>query len=135
MSFRALPLHLSAACFLGTLATDLAYSRTAEMMWADFSTWLLTAGLVLGVLAAIACLIDIATRRLMLGAPLVWLYLASLLAVFVLSLFNAFIHSRDVWTSVVPTGLMLSSVTAVTILLAGTFGATINRQYFRRFAR
>jgi uncharacterized membrane protein len=42
------------ACFVGTLLTDLAYWKTAEMMWADFSSWLLFAGLVMGVLAAIA---------------------------------------------------------------------------------
>ena len=32
------------ACFVGTLLTDIAYWRTAEMMWADFSAWLLTVG-------------------------------------------------------------------------------------------
>jgi len=58
-----------------------------------------------------------------------------LLAVFVLALFNAFIHSRDAWTSVVPTGLTLSAVTFVVILVAGVFGATVNRQYLRRLAR
>jgi hypothetical protein len=45
-------------CFVGALITDIAYWQTAEMMWADFSAWLLAAGLVMGVLAAIAGLID-----------------------------------------------------------------------------
>ena len=35
-------------CFVGTLLTDLAYWKTAEMMWANFSAWLLFAGLVMG---------------------------------------------------------------------------------------
>jgi len=52
------------ACFVGTLMTDLAYWKTAEMMWADFSAWLLLAGLVVGVLAAIAGLIDFLSNRL-----------------------------------------------------------------------
>src|SRR5882762_3734233 len=45
-------------CFVGTLLTDLTYWRTAEMMWADFSAWLVTVGVVMGWLAAIAGLID-----------------------------------------------------------------------------
>ena len=39
-------------CFIGALLTDIAYWRTAEMMWADFSAWLLIVGVVMGVLAA-----------------------------------------------------------------------------------
>ena len=42
------------ACFTGALITDVAYWKTAEMMWADFSAWLLFAELVMGVLAALA---------------------------------------------------------------------------------
>ncbi|MGO4833581.1 DUF2231 domain-containing protein, partial [Rhizobiaceae sp. 2RAB30] len=32
------------ACFVGALLTDVAYWRTAEMTWANFSAWLLTVG-------------------------------------------------------------------------------------------
>ena len=35
------------AGFVGTLVTDIAYWRTAEMIWADFSAWLLFAGLIM----------------------------------------------------------------------------------------
>ncbi len=31
------------ACFLGVLLTDLTYWRSAEMMWANFSAWLVAA--------------------------------------------------------------------------------------------
>ena len=51
-------------CFVGTLLTDLAYWKTAEMMWANFSAWLLVAGLVMGSLAAIAGLVDFLGNRL-----------------------------------------------------------------------
>src|SRR5690349_4487659 len=46
------------ACFIGALITDIVYSVTAEMMWADFSVWLLLVGLICGALAAIAGLTD-----------------------------------------------------------------------------
>ena len=51
-------------CFVGTLVTDIAYYATAEMMWADFSAWLVSIGVVMGVLAAIAGLIDLLGNRL-----------------------------------------------------------------------
>ena len=35
-------------CFIGALATDIAYAATAEMMWADFSSWLLAVGFIGG---------------------------------------------------------------------------------------
>jgi len=124
---RSVPLHFSAACLVGALLTDIAYWRTAEMMWTNFSSWLLTFGLLLGALAAIAVLIDIFSGRLLLGG-LGWLYIIDNIAVFVVSLFNAFIHSRDAWTSVVPTGLTLSIVAALLIVINACLGWAILRQ-------
>jgi uncharacterized membrane protein len=80
-----------------------------EMMWADFSAWLLFAGLVVGVLAALAGLIDFLSSRLIRGLSSAWLHMAGNAVVLILALFNSFVHSRDAWTSVVPTGLMLSA--------------------------
>jgi hypothetical protein len=35
--------HFAATCFIGTLATDLAFWRTADWFWADISDWRVTA--------------------------------------------------------------------------------------------
>src|SRR5258707_2625284 len=51
-------------CFVGTLLTDLTYWWTADMMWADFSAWLLSVGVIMGWLAALAGLIDFLGDRL-----------------------------------------------------------------------
>src|SRR5262245_18649478 len=45
------------ACFVGTLITDIVYWRTAEMIWANFSAWLVTVGVIFGVIAAVIGLI------------------------------------------------------------------------------
>lgn len=104
-------------CFVGAFLTDLAYWRTADMQWADFSIWLLTAGLVMAGIAAIASLIDlIRSRRTRTWKP-AWLRIVGASLAVVLSLVNAFVHSRDAYTSVVPTGVILSGL-AVLILLA-----------------
>jgi uncharacterized membrane protein len=111
-------------CFVGALATDIAYSASSEMMWADLSSWLLIVGLVGGVLAAIAGLIDFLGNRLVRTQAPAWPHLLGNLLVLVLSFCNALIHTRDAWTSVVPTGLILSAVVvlimAVTIWLGRT---------------
>ncbi len=48
----------SASCFVGTLVTDIVYWRTADMMWSDFSNWLLTVGVIVGYVTIIVALIE-----------------------------------------------------------------------------
>jgi uncharacterized membrane protein len=104
------------ACFAGALVTDLAYWRSADVMWERFSIWLITAGLVMAAFAAIAALIDFSRSDQIRASMLAWLYAAgSSIAIF-LALINAFVHSRDGYTAVVPTGLMLSGLVVVILL-------------------
>ncbi len=110
------------AFFSGALITDIAYAATANMMWADFSAWLLAAGLALGVLAAIAGIAGVAAGRRIRPARPVWLVLGSF-TVLVLALLDNFVHSRDAWTSVVPDGLVLSAATVIVMLITVIGGA------------
>ncbi|MGY4314935.1 putative membrane protein [Bradyrhizobium sp. JR3.5] len=49
--------------------------------------------------------------------------------VMLLALCNALIHSRDAWTSVVPTGLVLSALTVLVMLFTGWLGWTMVYRY------
>ncbi len=51
------------ALFTAALATDIAYAVTSDMIWADFSDWLLAGGLAIGILAFIAALVAAITHR------------------------------------------------------------------------
>jgi uncharacterized membrane protein len=113
------------ACFVGTLLTDLAYWKTAEMMWADFSAWLLFFGLVMGGLAAIAGLVDFLSNRSIRALAPAWFHMIGNVVVLVLALFNSFVHSRDAWTSVVPSGLILSALTVIVLLFTGWMGGSM----------
>src|SRR6201999_2682244 len=104
----------SVAYLIGAFATDLAYWRTALVMWERFSVWLIAAGLVIAALAAIAAAIDL----LISGQKPAWLRAFIFVVAIVLSIVNVLIHSRDGYTAVVPTGLALSGL--VTILLLST---------------
>jgi uncharacterized membrane protein len=110
------------ACFIGALLTDIAYWATAEIMWADFSAWLLVVGVIIGVLAAIAGLIDFLSNRLIREQVPAWPHMVGNLAVLVLSFFNALIHTRDAWTAVVPTGLALSIIVVLILPVTGWLG-------------
>jgi uncharacterized membrane protein len=112
-------------CFFGTLLTDIAYWRTAEMMWANFSAWLLTAGLALGALAAIAGLIDFFGDGGIRALRRAWIHMLGNLVAWILALLNAFVHTRDAWTSVVPTGLALSALVVVILLFTGWLGGSL----------
>jgi uncharacterized membrane protein len=101
-------------CFVGALVTDLAYQGSGgNLLWVNFSSWMMAAGLLIGALAALFALID-AIR----GVGVLWGFLL-LVAAWIVELINSFIHARDGWTAVVPDGLVLSIVGVVLIVVAG----------------
>jgi uncharacterized membrane protein len=112
-------------CFIGALLTDIMYFATAEMMWADFSAWLLAVGFIIGVLAACAGLVDFFSNRLIRMQAAAWPHLIGNVVVLVLAFFNLLIHTRDAWTSVVPVGLILSIITVLILPITGWLGWTM----------
>ena len=111
------------ALFSAALLTDIAYFVTADMMWADFSDWLLAAGLIMGCLAALAGFIDFAGSRGMRRQRPAWPHMLGNLVVLGLALLDNLVHSRDAWTSVVPEGLILSALIVVVMAVTGWLGA------------
>jgi len=109
-------------CFIGALITDIAYAVSAEIMWSDFSSWLLLVGFIIGVLAAIAGLTDFIGNRLIRRQTPAWPHLIGNFAVLVQAFFNLLVHTHDAWTSVVPTGLILSIVTVLILPVTGWLG-------------
>jgi uncharacterized membrane protein len=109
-------------CFVGALVTDITYAMTAEIMWADFSAWLLLVGIIFGVLAAIAGLTDFLGNRLIRAQGPAWLHMIGNLVVLILAFFNNLIHTRDAWTSVMPVGLILSVITVLILPITGWLG-------------
>ncbi|NKL75478.1 DUF2231 domain-containing protein [Rhizobium leguminosarum] len=114
-------------CFTLALATDIAFWQTGNLMWQNFSAWLLFAGLMLGSLAILAGLMDLMRPR---TRPLRPPLLSALLYLIILSLAiaNNLVHAGDGWTAVVPYGLMFSALTFVLCLVAAAVSA---RKYAR----
>jgi uncharacterized membrane protein len=110
-----------AVCFIGALLTDIAYFRSGNYIWNDFSAWLVAIGCIMAGFAGIAGLITWLHHRHVRTLPLAGLHVAVSLAVLVVAIFNAFVHSRDAY-AVMPTGLILSAIVVVLMLLATWLG-------------
>jgi uncharacterized membrane protein len=122
-----LPVSFSAAYFTGALITDLVYWQMPDVLWERFSIWLIAAGLVMAGFGIVAYVIDLAFGR-QIERP-AWPRVVGYALTVLLSLVNAFVHSRDGYTAVVPTGLTLSAiVVAILILTAWAGVALANRQ-------
>ena len=109
-------------CFVLTLVFDIAYARTGEQQWANFSSWLLVIGLIFAALAALAGLIDFFGDRRIRDLRAVWIHAGGNVLAVVLSIFNAMVHSRDAYNSVVPLGLTLSAIVVAILLVTGWMG-------------
>jgi uncharacterized membrane protein len=109
----------SGALLMAALGTDCLYYTTSLWQWSNFSAWLITVGLTVMLAAVILLLIDFATGR---AHRINRLSFVLVTAAGVLSLANAFVHSRDAWTSVVPEGIFLSAVSTILLVIAGARG-------------
>ena len=122
-----MPASFSVAYFAGALVTDLVYWQMPDVMWERFSIWLILAGVVMAGLAVIAYAIDLAGGRAI-DRP-VWPRVVGYAIAILLAVTNAFVHSRDGYTAVVPTGLMLSGSVIVVLLLTALVGAALTRRH------
>jgi uncharacterized membrane protein len=112
----AFPLPL----FLGALLSDFAYRASFHVQWANFASWLIAGGLLVGALAVLWALIDLfrggPARRKHLA-----IYFVVLLAMWVLGFINALVHAKDAWATM-PEGLYLSVITVILALVAAWLG-------------
>ena len=119
-------------CFTGAMLADIVYSNSPQVQWTNFAQWLLAVGFIVGLIAAIFGLIDfLAAGR---TRPAIgWFHLGGNAIVLVLALFNNLVHSRDGWTGVVPTGLTLSVITFLLMLVTGFLGWRMAYRHVGRF--
>jgi uncharacterized membrane protein len=111
---------------VAAFATDVTYAKTLLFQWDNFSIWLLTGGLLLAAFAGLALVLDIALRRI---AAIDWLRFSGFVAAALLSLLNAFVHSRDAYTAVVPQGLALSALVSAILLILGWRGWGVSARH------
>ena len=126
---HAMLVPIPIACFVGVFLTDLTYWWSAEMMWANFSAWLVTVGVIVGVLAAIFGLIDFVGSRSIRAQKPAWPHAIGNVVLLILATLNMFVHSRDAWTSVVPWGLTLSALCVLIFMFTAWMGRSMVYRY------
>ncbi|ODB68570.1 DUF2231 domain-containing protein [Bacillus velezensis] len=101
--------------FLGALLSDIAYTETYQIQWANFASWLIAGALVFCGLAFLFALVNLLRAERKAGQPT--RYVLLLLVTWVLGLVNAFQHAKDAYASM-PAGLIMSAVVLLLTLAA-----------------
>jgi uncharacterized membrane protein len=124
-SLHARVIPLGAGLLASAFVTDLLYSQTLSGQWETFSIWLLTAGLILAAVSGLVLLLDLTLRRV---DRISWPRFLALTAAALMSLLNAFIHSRDGYTAVAPSGLALSAAVTLILIYVGRRGWSLSNR-------
>lgn len=117
-SIFSLLLAVPVVTFTGALLTDFVYTQSENLMWSNFSAWMILAGLIVGFVAGIFLLIDFG-RNAVARTAAGYISLFFFLAAWIVEVFNMLIHNQDGWTSVVPAGIILSIIATLLIWIAG----------------
>jgi uncharacterized membrane protein len=110
---------IGAGLLIAVFLTDELYRRSTLFQWNNFSMWLILAGLVVALVAALGLLAD--ALRGALGA-MSWIRFAGFAIAALLSILNAFVHTRDAYTAVWPEGWTISLIVAVILIALGMTG-------------
>ena len=111
-------------CFIGTLVTDIVYSRNHDAGWATASHWLLGIGLVMAALAAVAGLTDyLGDERIRSLGDALKHMIANVTAV-VLELVNLILRLKND-DFIASTGVYISVVVALLLLYSGWKGGDL----------
>ena len=124
------PLHpllvtLPIASWVLAFACDVVYWRGGHALWAYAATWLIVAGVVTALIAAVAGFIDFFGDRRIRDIKRAWWHMLGNLAAVVISIFNAIVHSRDGAAAVLPLGILLSGLVVLILLFTGWQGGEL----------
>lgn len=124
------PLHpmvvvFPTAFFMATPATDLAFWLRGDPFWALASFWLATAGLALGVVAALLGLAEFFLVKEVRSRLAGWTHMITALMALALAGANVQLRLHDPVAAVLPWGIILSSVMALMVGIAGWIGGTL----------
>lgn len=107
------------ALFTSAMISDIAYLRTAEMQWTNFSAWMIAGALFFGGVVLAWSLIRLVLAFRSPSRKRRLLYTVVVAIMWVLGLVNAFKHSQDAWSSVGAFGMGLSVICTLLALVAG----------------
>ena len=111
------------------LASDVAFLITDDAFWAQASWWLLWAGLVTGVVAALVGLVELMTIHRVRSHRAGQLHVAMNTTALVATAANIAVRWGDHATAVLPWGLVLTAATALLLAGGGWFGGELTYRH------
>ena len=117
------------AFLVGALLTDIAYLKSGWAMWAYASSWLIGAGIVGALLAALFGFIDFFGDKRIRGASTARYHMIGNLTAVVLSIVNFVVHMRDGAMAVAGLGISLSAIVVLLLLVNGWMGGHMVFRY------
>ena len=122
------------AFLVGVLVTDLVFWGTGDTFWARASFWLVTAGVVTGLVAAVPGLIDFVSIRRVQELGMAWVHAGGNVVAVVISLVSVYLRWNDPAAAVLPWGLVLSLVVAAILGVTGWIGGELSYRHGIGFA-
>lgn len=110
------------AFFTATLACDIAFWATGDGGWAAATRWLLGAGIIIALLAAVAGFTDVVGDRAIRSIRAAWLHLGGNLILVAIEIANLIWRLMSGDTVIVPGGFVLSLVAVLLMLFTGWKG-------------
>jgi uncharacterized membrane protein len=124
------PLHPAAvtlpiAFLVAAPFTDIGYWLTRDLFWARASVWLIGAGLVTGIVAALLGMVDFFSIDRAQKHTTGWIHMFANGVALVLSAINLGLRWNDPVNSILFTGLIVSAIVATLIGISGWFGGEL----------
>ena len=110
------------AFFVGALVCDIAFGVTANAAWSTAAVWLIGAGIVMALLAALAGLTDVVGDRRIRDLTDVWWHAGGNVLVVLIQIFNWYTRFEHGSAAVLPLGLILSLAVVLILLFTGWKG-------------
>lgn len=131
ISIAGHPIHpilvIFPVAFLSSAAgSDIGYWLTADFFWARASVWLIGLGGLAGILAALIGMADFIRIRKVRRRTAGWAHMLINVAVLILTFINLGLRLDDPETTILPIGIVLSSVVATLLAIGGWYGGELS---------
>ncbi len=113
------------ATLVGAFVADIVFAMSGDIFWARAAIYLLGAGIVTALLAAVFGFIDFFGSQRIRDLSHAWQHMFANLLVVVVAVVNFLLRLGDEGDAVLPTGLILSGVTVAILLFSGWRGGDL----------
>lgn len=110
------------AFFTATLVCDLVYRQNADPFWFTATQYLLAAGIVMALVAALAGFTDFLGDGRIRALAIAWAHMVGNLLLVGIQAFNWYLRDDLGSSAVLPTGLLLSLLAVLVMLVNGWLG-------------